>query len=162
MRMLVVVLALFASPALAQQSPMDRAETELRDSMAGSGVVVERTAPDEVRLRAPSDITFAFNRADVRYEFVPRVRDVARTLLHYPEMSVVVIGHADAIGPDAYNQALSERRAQAVGAVLLNNGVDYARIGTRGMGEWEPIASNATEWGRAQNRRVEIRIKAAK
>jgi outer membrane protein OmpA-like peptidoglycan-associated protein len=155
----VLMLAL---PAFAQESEMDRAESEIRDSMASAGVEVERAAPDELRLRLPSDITFDFNRAEVRHEFLPRIYDLARTLMRYPGMSVEVIGHADAIGPDDYNQALSERRARAVGGALMNSGVTYQRIGVRGMGEWEPIASNATEWGRARNRRVEIRIKTSK
>jgi outer membrane protein OmpA-like peptidoglycan-associated protein len=162
MRLAVLAFAFFAlaAPAWAQQSEMDRAETEMRATLAPSGVVVERVAPDEVRLVMPSDITFDFDRADVRYEFVPRVRDLANTLTRYPAMSVQIIGHADAIGADGYNQQLSERRAYSVGTMLTRYGVDFGRIGARGMGEWSPIASNATEWGRAQNRRVEISIKS--
>lgn len=161
MRFAVLALAVLtlAAPALAQESEMDRAETELRDSMAPAGVAVERAAPNELRLRMPSDITFDFNRAEVRYEFMPRVRDLARTLSRYPGMSIEIIGHADAIGSDRYNQMLSERRAQSVGSALMEHGVSYRRIGARGMGEWSPVASNDNEWGRAQNRRVEIRIK---
>ncbi len=164
MRFAVLAIAIFAlaTPALGQESEMDRAESEIRDSMASTGVEVQRTAPDELRLRMPSDITFDFNRAEVKYEFLPRIFDLARTLSRYPGMAVEVIGHADAIGPDDYNQTLSERRARSVGAVLMGNGVSHYRIGVRGMGEWEPIASNATEWGRARNRRVEIRIKTSK
>jgi outer membrane protein OmpA-like peptidoglycan-associated protein len=164
--MFAAAALLLATPVFAQESPeaqMSRAESELRDALPEtSGVAIERVAPDEVRLRMPSDITFGFNRADVRYEFMPRIRDVARTLRNYPGMSVVIIGHADAIGSDTYNQELSERRARAVGAVLMDHGIVYNRLAARGMGEWEPIASNASEWGRAQNRRVEIRIKADK
>jgi outer membrane protein OmpA-like peptidoglycan-associated protein len=77
-------------------------------------------------------------------------------------MSISVVGHADAIGSDRYNLELSERRAQSVGQALMQFGVAYARIDASGMGEWAPVASNATEWGRAQNRRVEISVKAAK
>ena len=162
MRLAVLAFALFvfAAPAWAQQSEMDRAESEMRDALAPSGVVVERVAPDEVRLVMPSDITFDFDRADVRYEFVPRVRDLANTLMRYQGMSVQIVGHADATGSDRYNQQLSERRAYAVSTLLTRYGVDYGRIGAEGMGEWSPIASNATEWGRAQNRRVEIRVKS--
>ncbi len=164
MRFAILALSifLFAAPAAGQVSEMDAAESEMRSSLAPSGVAVERVAPDELRLVMPSDITFDFNRAEVRYEFMPRVADLARTLSRYPGMSVEIIGHADAVGSDEYNQRLSERRAQAVGAHLLNQGIDSRRIGARGLGEWSPIASNAEEWGRAQNRRVEIRIKAGK
>jgi outer membrane protein OmpA-like peptidoglycan-associated protein len=162
MRLAVLAFAFFAltAPAWAQQSEMDRAETEMREALAPAGVAVERVAPDEVRLVMPSDITFDFDRADLRYEFVPRVRDLANTLMRYPGMSVQIVGHADATGPDGYNQQLSERRAYSVGTMLTRYGVDYGRIGARGMGEWSPIASNATEWGRAQNRRVEISVKS--
>jgi outer membrane protein OmpA-like peptidoglycan-associated protein len=141
---------------------MDRAERELRDAMAPAaeaGASVERVAPNEVRVRMPSDITFDFNRADLRREFAPRIRDIARTLGRYPGMEVSIIGHADAIGSDDYNMRLSERRARSVGDALTDYGIGYGRINTSGRGEWEPIATNASDWGRAQNRRVEIRIK---
>ena len=156
-------LALAAAPAWAQDADMDRAERELRDAMApaaSAGATVTRTAPNEIRVHMPSDITFDFNRADVRYEFLPRIHDLARTLLRHPNVRVNIIGHADAIGSDWYNQELSERRARSVGAALINNGVEWQRIEASGRGEWEPIASNASDWGRAQNRRVEIRVSA--
>jgi outer membrane protein OmpA-like peptidoglycan-associated protein len=152
---------MFAAPAFAQ-SQMDRAETELRRDMAPAGVAVERVSPDEIRLVMPSDITFDFDRAEVRREFMPRVADLARTLNTYSGMSIEIVGHADAIGSGAYNQALSERRAQAVGARLLDYGVGFSRINASGRGEWAPIASNDSAWGRARNRRVEVRILAAK
>jgi outer membrane protein OmpA-like peptidoglycan-associated protein len=170
MRMLILLAAFALSAAaptfaVAQQTEMDRAERELRDAMApaaSAGATVERVAPDEIRVRMPSDITFDFNRANVRREFTPRIRELARTLNRYPGMSVAVIGHADAIGSDDYNLHLSEQRARSVGDALTDYGIGYSRIDTSGMGEWEPVATNASEWGRAQNRRVEIRIKAAK
>jgi outer membrane protein OmpA-like peptidoglycan-associated protein len=166
MRTILSALALLAfstAPTLAQdsvESQMNRAESELRDSMAPAGAEVRRTAPDEIRVRMPSDITFDFNRANVRYEFMPRVHDLARTLNNYPMIAVEIVGHADAIGSDNYNMELSERRAQSVGAILLQDGIAYRRIDVSGRGEWEPIANNSSEWGRAQNRRVEIRLSA--
>jgi outer membrane protein OmpA-like peptidoglycan-associated protein len=90
---------------------------------------------------------------------MPRLRDLARTLARHPGVSVNIVGHADAIGSDAYNQELSERRARSVGAALIDYGVQWQRVEATGRGEWEPIATNATEWGRARNRRVEISIK---
>lgn len=157
-------LMVAAPVASAQETEMDRAERELRDAMApaaSQGAVVERVAPDEVRVRMPSDITFDFNRANLRYEFVPRVRDLATTLSRYPGMEVSIIGHADAVGSDDYNQRLSERRAWSVGEALEQFGVQHGRIATSGRGEWEPVASNGDEWGRAQNRRVEISVRRA-
>ncbi len=126
---------------------------------ASAGATVERVSPNEVRVRMPSDITFDFNRADVRYEFMPRIADLARTLNNYPNMSVSIVGHADAIGSDAYNHRLSERRAWSVGEVLAQFGVEHRRVQISGMGEWAPIASNTSDWGRAQNRRVEISVR---
>jgi len=147
-----------ASPAFAQQTEMDRAESELRTQMAPAGVAVERVSRDEVRLTMPNDITFDFDSSDVKREFMPRIRSLANTLNSYPSMSIEIIGHADARGSDAYNQALSERRASAVGMRLVNFGVEFDRITPTGRGEWSPVATNETDWGRAQNRRVEVRI----
>lgn len=164
MRVALLAVALLAasfSSAFAQDE-MDRAEQELRDAMApaaAQGAVVERVSPDEVWVRMPSDITFGFNRADVKYEFMPRITDLARTLNRHPGMSVSIVGHADAIGSDDYNHRLSERRAYSVSEVLAQYGVDQYRIRTSGMGEMAPIASNATEWGRSRNRRVEISVR---
>jgi len=156
-------LACAAGGAIAQDTrEMDAAESALRRDLAPAGVDVERAAPDEIRVRMPSDITFDFNRADVRWEFVPRIRDLARILAEHPAMRVDIVGHADAIGSDAYNQRLSERRAYAVGNALIDYGVRRRRIDASGMGEMAPIATNATEWGRARNRRVDIRITGAR
>jgi outer membrane protein OmpA-like peptidoglycan-associated protein len=165
MRILLFAAALFictGAPAFAQDTrhEMDRAESELRTTLAPAGVVVERPAPDEIKLSMPSDITFDFDRAHVRREFMPRIRDLAHTLLSSPTISIDIVGHADAIGSDAYNQNLSELRALAVGAALIDYGVPRGRIGASGMGELSPIATNATDWGRARNRRVEIRLTA--
>ncbi|MGQ0533052.1 MAG: OmpA family protein [Caulobacteraceae bacterium] len=167
MRVALLAAAFFAllfAPAMAQETEMDRAERELRDAMApaaSAGATVERVAPDEVRVRMPSDITFDFNRADVKYEFMPRIADLARTLSRYPGMQVSITGHADAIGSDEYNHRLSERRAWSVSEVLSQFGVGHYRIRTSGMGEWAPIATNSNEWGRAQNRRVEISVRSS-
>jgi len=154
-------LAASVSTAFAQDE-MDRAERELRDAMAPSasqGAVVERVSPDEVRVRMPSDITFDFNRAEVKYEFVPTVETLARLLSRFSGMRIQIVGYADALGSDAYNQHLSERRAWSVGDLLIRRGVAANRISASGMGEMAPIASNADEWGRARNRRVEISVR---
>ena len=84
---------------------------------------------------------------------------VADVLKEYNQTYIDVYGHTDSNGSDAYNQTLSERRASAVAGYLTTHGVQSARIGTRGFGETQPIASNDTEAGRAQNRRVEIVIR---
>jgi OOP family OmpA-OmpF porin len=85
-----------------------------------------------------------------------KVADAARTLTGNPTVRVEVAGHTDSVGSDAYNQRLSERRARTVAEVLERDGVAANRLTVRGYGERKPVADNATESGRARNRRVEI------
>jgi len=87
------------------------------------------------------------------------LRAVAGNLNDYPDTTVVITGHTDDTGSDAYNFDLSERRAAAVGSILTDAGVAFSRVRTLGAGENQPIASNATDAGRAANRRVEIVIR---
>jgi outer membrane protein OmpA-like peptidoglycan-associated protein len=136
---------------------MDAQERKLREQTAGTGVDVIRDG-DNLLLRMPSGITFAYDKADVQPQFQPTLNEVASVLAQYPKTYIDVLGHTDSDGSDAYNQGLSERRAQAVASYLVNRGVQSARIATRGYGETQPIASNATEEGKAANRRVEIKI----
>jgi len=81
---------------------------------------------------------------------------VAKVMKDKPGMKVSVEGHTDSIGSEAYNQRLSERRAQAVRDYMIENGISPGRVATRGFGKSRPVASNETAEGRAQNRRVEI------
>ncbi|HEX7741242.1 MAG TPA: OmpA family protein [Sphingobium sp.] len=136
---------------------MDAQERKLREETAGSGVDVIRDG-DNLVLRMPSGITFAYDSAAVQPQFQPTLNDVSSVLAQYPKTYIDVYGHTDSNGSDAYNQGLSERRAQAVGGYLTSHGVQSARIATRGFGETQPIASNETEAGKASNRRVEIKI----
>jgi OOP family OmpA-OmpF porin len=73
-------------------------------------------------------------------------------------VAVIAEGHTDSIGSDAYNQKLSEQRAESVRRYLVNGGIEAGRISTEGFGESRPVASNQTADGRAQNRRVELRV----
>ena len=136
---------------------MDRQEAELRRETAGTGVDIIRQG-DELLLRMPAGITFDFNSYAIRPEFRSTLDEVARILASYPQTYVDVLGHTDSVGADDYNQRLSEQRAGAVATYLTAHGISPARIATRGYGETMPIASNETEAGRAQNRRVEIKI----
>ena len=138
-------------------SYMDEQERKLRQQTAGSGVDVIRQG-DDLLLNLPSGITFAFNDASVQPQFRPTLDEVSSILSQYPKTYIDVYGHTDSDGSDAYNQTLSERRAQSVAGYLTSHGVQSARIATRGFGETQPIASNATEEGKAANRRVEIKI----
>ena len=136
---------------------MDRQEAELRRQTAGTGVDVYRQG-DELVLRMPSGITFPVDRFDIQPQFQSTLDQVAQTLASYDQTYIDVLGHTDSTGSDAYNQSLSERRAQSVSDYLSARGVARARIGLRGYGESQPIASNDTESGRSENRRVEIKV----
>ena len=136
---------------------MDAQERKLREDTAGSGVDVIRDG-DNLVLRMPSGITFNYDSAAVQPQFQPTLNDVSAVLAQYPKTYIDVYGHTDSDGTDAYNQGLSERRAQAVASYLTTHGVQSARIATRGYGETQPIASNSTEEGKASTRRVEIKI----
>jgi outer membrane protein OmpA-like peptidoglycan-associated protein len=113
---------------------------------------------DDLILRMPSGITFPVDRYDIQPQFRSTLDGVAQTLASYNQTYIDVLGHTDSDGSDAYNQTLSERRAGAVADYLAMRGVARARMGIRGFGETAPIASNATIEGKAQNRRVEIKV----
>ena len=136
---------------------MDRQEAELRRQTVGTGVEVIRNGNDLI-LRMPAAITFPVGSYTIEPRFQSTLREVAQTLDGYSQTYVDVLGHTDATGSDASNQTLSVNRAQAVANYLSSRRIAKARLGVRGYGESAPIASNDTEEGRAQNRRVEIKI----
>ena len=135
----------------------DRQEAALRQRMAGTGVDVVRQG-DNITLNMPGAITFDFDRSDIKPGFQPVLDNVARTLTEFNQTIVEVAGHTDSVGTDSYNQTLSERRANAVAGFLGSRGVMQQRMIVVGAGESRPVASNNTEAGRAQNRRVEITL----
>jgi outer membrane protein OmpA-like peptidoglycan-associated protein len=135
----------------------DRQEAALRRSLAGSGVDVVRQG-DNITLNMPGNITFAFDSSNLQPQFYPVLDNVASTLNQYNQTVIEVAGHTDNVGTDAYNQQLSVQRANAVSAYLGGKGVLQQRMMIVGAGETHPIASNDTDAGRAQNRRVEITI----
>ncbi|WP_017980307.1 OmpA family protein [Sphingomonas melonis] len=136
---------------------MDKQERDLRARTAGTDVQVTREG-DNLILNIPSGITFGYNSAAVQPQFQRTLDQVADTLSQYNQTFVDVYGFTDSTGSESYNQQLSERRAVSVADYLAAHGVQAARIGTRGFGESNPVASNDTEAGRAANRRVEIKI----
>lgn len=138
-------------------SYMDKQERELRARTAGTGIEVQREG-DQIALKLPSGISFDFNSAAIRPEFKPALDQVAQTLASYQSTFVDVTGHTDSIGSVQVNQRLSEQRAESVANYFALQGVNRARIATRGYGKTMPIATNDTEEGRAQNRRVEIKL----
>jgi outer membrane protein OmpA-like peptidoglycan-associated protein len=137
---------------------MDRQEADLRRQTAGTGVDVIRQG-DDLILRMPSGITFPVDSYAIQPQFQSTLDQVGQTLTSYSSTYIDVLGHTDSTGSDAYNQTLSERRAQSVADYLSMRGVAPARIGVRGFGETQPIASNDTEGGPAQDRPVGVEIK---
>jgi outer membrane protein OmpA-like peptidoglycan-associated protein len=136
---------------------MDQQEAELRAQLQSTGVSVTRVG-NQIILNMPSNITFATDSATVQPAFSETLVSVGLVLKKFNKTVVDVYGHTDNTGSDAHNQDLSQRRAVAVATVLANQGIDQRRFYIEGKGESDPIASNATETGRAQNRRVEIQI----
>lgn len=135
----------------------DRQEAALRQQLAGTGVNVVRQG-DNIILAMPDSITFGFDSSELKPQFRPVLDNLAMTLREYNQTVIEVAGHTDSVGSDAYNQQLSERRAAEVAGYLASRGIMRQRMITIGAGESYPIASNATDAGRAQNRRVEITL----
>lgn len=140
---------------------MDRQEQALRENLAGSGIQVERTGEDEIKLTLPGDITFDTAKKEVKPEFIPTLRSFGGVLQQYSETRITIIGHTDSTGSVAFNDRLSKDRAFAVGEYLIAYGVDAGRIDMFGEGSRRPVDTNATKEGRAHNRRVEFRLSAA-
>lgn len=136
---------------------MDRQERELRQKTAGTGIEVERDG-DTLQLNMPSGVTFATNSYQVQPQFRGTLDEVARTLSSYDQTFIDVRGHTDSTGGDAINVPLAENRARSVAEYLTGRGVNRARIETRGFGSSQPVGDNNTEFGKQQNRRVEIKI----
>ena len=149
--------AVGAATGAAIGSDLDRQAAELRDSLSSNISVTNMGGYLVVNM--PQDLLFATDSANLSGNLVGDLRAVANSLMKYPNSNIEVIGHTDNVGEAAYNQDLSQRRAVAVAEVLRNSGVPSGRIATYGRGEDAPVATNQTEYGRAQNRRVEIIIR---
>lgn len=129
--------------------------------------VAPAPAPAPVPAPAPavaSKVTFAadaffdFDKSVLKPEGKAKLDELAAKVQDINLEVIVAVGHTDSVGSDAYNQKLSERRAQAVKAYLESKGIDNSRVYTEGKGEAQPVADNKTKDGRAQNRRVEIEV----
>jgi outer membrane protein OmpA-like peptidoglycan-associated protein len=104
------------------------------------------------------NILFDFNKASLKSEFEKRLGQIAEILRKYPELDIIISGHTDNIGAESYNQNLSENRAKTVSDYLIKKGIAPNRLSYIGYGSQKPLLDNSTETGRAQNRRVEIKI----
>jgi outer membrane protein OmpA-like peptidoglycan-associated protein len=140
---------------------MDNQEAELRAQLQGTCVSVTRMG-DRIILNMPSNVTFATDQDQVIPPFYPTLDSVALVLRKFNKTLIDVDGHTDSVGNAGYNMDLSNRRANSVANYLAGRGVDPRRMSAMGYGLERPIASNASEMGRAQNRRVEIAISPLK
>ena len=137
---------------------MDKQAEELKQI---EGVEVDHTpGTGEIEVRLTSDILFDFNSSALRGESRNTLNELASNFRQYPDNRIVVEGHTDSVGGDAYNQQLSERRAGTVADYLIDHGVPSGNVIVYGYGEMRPKASNDTAEGRQLNRRVEIHIQA--
>lgn len=134
---------------------MDVQEAKLRQKLEASGVSVTRDG-DNIILNMPGNITFDTNQTNVKESFKPVLDSVAEVLKEYKSTMIQIGGHTDSTGSDQYNLLLSQNRAQSVANVLIGFGVEPVRTDVVGFGETSPRATNSTESGRAQNRRVEL------
>lgn len=125
----------------------------------GSGAQVTEQADGALKVNVPGSVSFASGSATISPGMLPTLDKIATTLNEYPDTTVSVVGHSDSIGNAEANMELSRRRAAAVADYLAGRGVQRGRLAVDSRGELEPIADNATEAGRAQNRRVEIVIR---
>jgi len=138
---------------------MDRQARELKQNIPGA--TVERVG-EGIQVTFASGLLYDFDSDAVKPAARENLRALASSLDKYPGSDLLILGHTDSIGTDAYNKGLSVRRADAAAEYLVSQGVARSRIGTGGLGEEEPVASNAEEAGRQRNRRVEVAIYASK
>jgi outer membrane protein OmpA-like peptidoglycan-associated protein len=135
---------------------MENQRKDIETATQGTGVEVQKTQDNRLKVMIPGDISFDPGRADIKPNFRPVLDQFAQSLVQNPGSVIQIVGHTDASGNDAANVQLSRERANATRDYLVSRGVTANRITTDGRGEREPLASNDTEAGRARNRRVEI------
>ena len=135
----------------------DNQEKELKAKLQGTQAEVKKDG-NALVINLPGGATFASDSANITSSFYSALNGIAQSLNNYPETRIQVNGYTDSTGNDAHNQELSQRRANAVAQYLVAQGVSSSRIVANGFGSSNPIASNSTQEGRLQNRRVEIKI----
>lgn len=134
---------------------MDKQAQELAYEIPGA--TVQRIG-EGIAVTFPSGLLFGFDSDQLMPEARDNLRKFAASMSKYPNTRTLIVGHTDSQGGSSYNMALSERRAESAASFIRGEGVGSARASTAGRGETEPIASNGSDYGRQQNRRVEIAI----
>jgi outer membrane protein OmpA-like peptidoglycan-associated protein len=137
---------------------MDRKAKELEDELANADV--ERIG-EGIVVTFDSGLLFDFDSAGLRSGAREDLSNFASSMQDYPETEILVVGHTDSKGSESYNMGLSKRRAESAADYLRQEGITSSRIRTEGRGETEPVATNDTEEGRQQNRRVEVAVFAS-
>lgn len=132
---------------------MSRTYLDLKKALNGAEVTIIN---DSVKVLFPNDVLFEFGRAGVLPKFFPVVSSFAKVLNDYKKTGILIVGHTDSVGEDLANMVLSTQRADSARTLLMADGISAGRLNAWGLGERLPIASNATEEGRARNRRVEF------
>ena len=140
---------------------MDVQEAKLRQKMKGTGVSVTRSG-DQIILNMPNNVTFDSNASQLKPAGANTLSGVAMVLKEYEDTRVHIIGHTDSSGSRELNMRLSEQRAESVGTALITMGVDASRLSMDGVGPDQPVASNSTAAGKAQNRRVTLTLSPTK
>ena len=137
---------------------MDKQAKKMEQDL-GKTATVERVG-EGIKLTFNSQLLFDYGKTDLKESNKVDLQKFSETLKQYTDTDLLVVGHTDNVGSDAFNQTLSEKRAAAVSNYLASLGISYNRLRTEGKGELQPSASNDTEESRSQNRRVEIAISA--
>ncbi len=137
---------------------MDQQAKELEQNIPGA--IVERVG-EGIQVTFQSGLLFDFDSDQIKATAAQNLRNLAASLDKYPNSSLLIAGHTDAVGSDEYNQVLSERRARSTAVFLANQGVAMTRLRTMGLGETEPVAPNDSDANMAKNRRVEVAIYAS-
>ncbi len=135
---------------------LEKQKQQMQQATAGTNVQVSQTADNRLKINVPSDAGFATDSAQLNPKLHPALNQLATSLLQNPTETVQIVGYTDSTGGDAVNMPLSQNRAQSVESYLVSRGVQPQRISTQGLGAQNPVASNESSEGRAQNRRVEI------
>ncbi|OIP44399.1 MAG: hypothetical protein COZ12_03190 [Deltaproteobacteria bacterium CG_4_10_14_3_um_filter_60_8] len=137
---------------------MDKQEQQMNQALANSNAAAVKREGNLLAITLKGDVSFDTNSATVRQGLYAEIDRIASVLTQYPQTVIRVEGHTDGVGSETYNLDLSNRRAMAVKALLVQRGIADARIEAIGYGKSMPVATNDTEAGRQMNRRVEIKV----